>query len=53
VRRSRSAVELPGDVLSPALVAWVTPQVTLPGDLTSPSRDLDVPLQELLSLTAG
>src|SRR3954447_9727843 len=53
VRRSRSAVKQLGDVLPPALVAWVTPQLKLLGDLTSPSRDLDVLLQELPSLTAG
>jgi len=53
VRRSRSAVKLLGDVLPPALVAWVTPQLKLLGDLTSPSRDLDVLLQQLPSLTAG
>jgi CHAD domain-containing protein len=53
VRRSRSAVKLLGDFLPPALVAWVTPQLKLLGDLTTPSRDLDVLLQELPSLTAG
>src|SRR3954463_11439583 len=53
VRRSRSAVKLLGDVLPAALIAWVTPQLKLLGDLTSPSRDLDVLLQELPSLTAG
>src|SRR5688500_3527716 len=53
VRRSRSTVKLLGDVLPPALVAWVTPQLKLLGDLTTPSRDLDVLLQELPSLTAG
>jgi CHAD domain-containing protein len=53
VRRSRSAVKLLGDVLPPALVAWVTPQLKLLGDLSTPSRDLDVLLQELPSLTAG
>ena len=53
VRRSRSAVKLLGDVLPPALVAWVTPQLKRLGDLTTPSRDLDVLLQELPSLTAG
>ena len=53
VRRSRSAVKLFGDVLPAALVAWVTPQLRLLGDLTTPSRDLDVLLQELPSLTAG
>ena len=53
VRRSRSAVKLLGDVLPPALVAWVTPQLKWLGDLTTPSRDLDVLLQELPSLTAG
>lgn len=51
VRRSRSAVKLLGDVLPPALVAWVTPQLKWLGDLTTPSRDLDVLLQELPSLT--
>ncbi len=53
VRRSRSAVKLLGDVLPPALVAWATPQLKLLGDLTTPSRDLDVLLEELPSLTAG
>jgi CHAD domain-containing protein len=53
VRRSRSAVKLLGDVLPPALVAWATPQLKLLGDLTTPSRDLDVLLHELPSLTAG
>ena len=53
VRRSRSAIKLLGDVLPPALVAWATPQLKLLGDLTTPSRDIDVLLQELPSLTAG
>jgi CHAD domain-containing protein len=53
VRRSRSAVKLLGDVLPPALIAWVTPQLKQLGDLTTPSRDLDVLLEELPSLTAG
>ncbi|CCH87273.1 conserved protein of unknown function [Modestobacter italicus] len=53
VRRSRSAVKLLGDVLPPALVAWATPELKLLGDLTTPSRDLDVLLQQLPSLTAG
>jgi CHAD domain-containing protein len=53
VRRSRSAVKLLGDVLPPALVAWVTPQLKGLGELTSPSRDLDVILDELPSLTVG
>jgi len=51
VRRSRSAVKLLGDVLPPALVAWAAPQLKWLGDLTTPSRDLDVQLQELPSLT--
>jgi CHAD domain-containing protein len=50
VRRSRSAVKLLGDVLPPALVAWVTPELKWLGDLTTPSRDLDVLLQDLPSL---
>jgi len=53
VRRSRSTVKLLGDVLPPALVAWVTPQLKTLGDLTTPSRDLDVLLEELPALTAG
>lgn len=53
VRRSRSAVKLLGDVLPPGLVAWATPQLKFLGDLTTPTRDLDVLLQELPSLTAG
>ena len=53
VRRSRSAVKLLGDVLPPALVAWVTPELKLLGDLTTPSRDLDVLLQELPAMSAG
>jgi CHAD domain-containing protein len=52
VRRSRSTVKLLGDVLPPALVAWVTPQLAWLGELTSPSRDLDVQLQELPALSA-
>jgi CHAD domain-containing protein len=50
VRRSRSAVKQLGDVLPAALVAWVTPELKWLGDLTTPSRDLDVLLQELPSL---
>ena len=53
VRRSRSAVKLLGDVLPPALVAWVIPQLKWLGDLTTPARDLDVLLHELPSLTRG
>jgi CHAD domain-containing protein len=51
VRRSRSAVKLLGDVLPPALVAWVAPELKWLGDLTTPPRDLDVLMQELPSLT--
>ena len=50
VRRSRAAVKLLGDVLPPGLVAWVTPELKWLGDLTTPSRDLDVLLQDLPSL---
>jgi CHAD domain-containing protein len=53
VRRSRSAVKLLGDVLPPDLVTWVTPQLKWLGDLTTPSRDLDVLLQDLPSLTGS
>jgi CHAD domain-containing protein len=53
VRRSRSAVKLLGDVLPPALVAWAAPELKLLGDLTTPSRDLDVLVQQLPSLAAG
>jgi len=52
VRRSRSAVKLLGDLLPADLVAWATPQLRWLGDLTAASRDLDVHLQELPSLTA-
>ena len=51
VRRSRSAVKLLGDLLPPALVAWVAPELKWLGDLTTPARDLDVLLQDLPSLT--
>jgi CHAD domain-containing protein len=50
VRRSRSAVKLLGDVLPPAPVAWVTPELKWLGVLTTPSRDFDVLLQDLPSL---
>jgi CHAD domain-containing protein len=53
VRRSRSAVKLLGDVLPPALLAWVTPRLKELGDLTTPSRDLDVLVERLPSLAAG
>src|SRR4030095_8785605 len=53
VRRSRSAVKPLGHVLPPALVAWGTPQLKWLGDLTTPSRDLDVLLHDLPSLTAS
>jgi CHAD domain-containing protein len=52
VRRSRSVVKLLGDLLPANLVAWVTPELKWLGDLTAASRDLDVHLQELPSLTA-
>jgi CHAD domain-containing protein len=52
VRRSRSAVKLLGDLLPADLVAWAAPQLKWLGDLTTPSRDLDVHLQELPSLAA-
>ena len=52
VRRSRSAVKLLGDVLPPARVAWVAPELKWLGDLTAPLRDLDVLLQEAPSLNA-
>ena len=51
VRRSRSAVKLLGDVLPPTLVAWGRPQLKWLGDLTTPTRDLDVLLHDLPSLT--
>ncbi|MGZ6863791.1 MAG: CHAD domain-containing protein, partial [Blastococcus sp.] len=50
VRRSRATVKLLGDVLPPASIAWVTPQLKWLGDLTTPSRDLDVLLQDLPAL---
>jgi CHAD domain-containing protein len=52
VRRSRSAVKLLGDLLPPDLAAWAAPELKWLGDLTASSRDFDVHLQELPSLTA-
>ena len=52
VRRSRSAVKLLGDLLPPDLAAWAAPELKWLGDLTGPSRDLDIHLQELPALTA-
>ena len=53
VRRSRSVVKLLGDLLPADLVGWVTPELKWLGDLTAPSRDLDVHLEELPSMAAG
>jgi CHAD domain-containing protein len=53
VRRSRSVVRLLGDLLPAHLVAWATPELRWLGELTARSRDLDVHLQELLSMAAG
>ena len=53
VRRSRSVVRLLGDLLPADLVGWVTPELKWLGDLTAPSRDLDVHLEELPSMAAG
>ena len=53
VRRSRSAVKLLGDLLPTDLVGLGRePQLKWLGDLTASSRDLDVHLEELPSLTA-
>ncbi len=52
VRRSRSSVKLLGDLLPPDLAAWAAAELKWLGALTAPSRDFDVHLQELPSLTA-
>jgi CHAD domain-containing protein len=44
VRRSRSAIKLLGDVLPPALAAHYAAEFKWLGDLTTPTRDLDVHL---------
>ncbi|GAA1669388.1 CHAD domain-containing protein [Fodinicola feengrottensis] len=53
VRRTRSLVKLAGDVLPARLVARGEPGFKRLGDLTTPTRDLDVYLLELPTLAGG
>ncbi|PXY20809.1 hypothetical protein BAY60_25200 [Prauserella muralis] len=53
VRRSRSLIKLAGDVLPERLVARHAPGFKWLGDVTTPTRDLDVYLLELEELAAG
>jgi CHAD domain-containing protein len=52
VRRSRSVVKLVGDVLPDSLTALADVELRLLGDLTTPTRDLDVYLLDLPEATA-
>ncbi|TKG66305.1 CHAD domain-containing protein [Prauserella endophytica] len=52
VRRTRSLLKLAGDVLPPRLVARYEPDFKWLGDITTPTRDLDVYLLEFDALTA-
>ncbi|MBI1759357.1 MAG: CHAD domain-containing protein [Actinobacteria bacterium] len=52
VRRSRSVVKLVGDVLPARLVARAATELRWLGDLTTPTRDLDVYLLDLPAATA-
>ncbi|MEU6641961.1 CHAD domain-containing protein [Saccharomonospora sp. NPDC046836] len=53
VRRTRSLLKLVGDVLPPRLTARYTPGFKWLGDITTPTRDLDVYLLELDTLASG
>lgn len=52
VRRTRSVLKMLGDVLPDGLAAQMAPEFRWLGDLTTPTRDLDVYLLELDSLAA-
>ena len=52
VRRTRSVLKLLGDVLPAGLAAKMAPEFRWLGDVTTPTRDLDVYLLELDSLAA-
>jgi CHAD domain-containing protein len=53
VRRTRSALKLAGDVLPPGLAARFAPEFKWLGDLTTPTRDLDVYLLEYPAMADG
>lgn len=53
VRRSRSALKLAGDVLPARLPRHFRPEFKWLGDLTTPTRDLDVYLLGFPAMTAG
>jgi CHAD domain-containing protein len=53
VRRSRSALKLAGDVLPPGLAAKFRAEFKWLGDLTTPTRDLDVYLLGYPDMAAG
>jgi CHAD domain-containing protein len=52
VRRTRSVLKMLGDVLPPGLAEQMAPEFRWLGDITTPTRDLDVYLLELDSLAA-
>ena len=52
VRRTRSVLKMLGDVLPPGLADRLAPEFRWLGDITTPTRDLDVYLLELDSLRA-
>lgn len=52
VRRTRSVLKMLGDVLPAGLAARVAPEFRWLGDVTTPTRDLDVYLLELDELAA-
>ncbi len=52
VRRTRSVLKMLGDVLPPGLAERMAPEFRWLGDITTPTRDLDVYLLELDSLAA-
>jgi CHAD domain-containing protein len=53
VRRTRSALKLAGDVLPDGLAARYRPEFKWLGDLTTPTRDLDVYLLGYADMAAG
>ena len=53
VRRTRSALKLAGDVLPGGLAGRFRPEFKWLGDLTTPTRDLDVYLLGYPSMAAG
>ncbi len=53
VRRSRSALKLAGDVLPDGLAGRFRPELKWLGDLTTPTRDLDVYLLGYPDMAAG